>query len=215
MVTYDGSRRAAGTRVYIDGKPQPVDVHSDSLKDTMRTKVPLEDRPAAYDQPHQRRGVAGPADLRPQSLRRRGRATGLVDPPGVDPGEAGRPAEQGRERRAVGLLAPPRRQAVSGPGGPAGRDREGAIGDPRPRHRGPRDAGACRAAQGLRALPRRLRQAAGGSQAGDARVPSAHAGRLAAEPPRFRPMAAAAGASAHRPGDGQPLLAGGLRHRAW
>jgi len=41
MVTYDGSRRAAGTRVYIDGRPQAVDVLSDSLKDTMRTKVPL------------------------------------------------------------------------------------------------------------------------------------------------------------------------------
>ena len=41
MVTYDGSRRAAGTKIYIDGKSQPVDVHSDSLKDTMRTKVPL------------------------------------------------------------------------------------------------------------------------------------------------------------------------------
>jgi hypothetical protein len=41
MITYDGSRRAAGARVYIDGKPQPVDVQSDSLKDTMRTKVPL------------------------------------------------------------------------------------------------------------------------------------------------------------------------------
>ena len=41
MVTYDGSRRASGTRVYIDGKPQAVDVQSDSLKDTMRTKVPL------------------------------------------------------------------------------------------------------------------------------------------------------------------------------
>jgi hypothetical protein len=41
MVTYDGSRRAAGTRIYIDGNPQAVDVASDSLKDTMRTKVPL------------------------------------------------------------------------------------------------------------------------------------------------------------------------------
>ncbi len=41
MITYDGSRRAAGTRVYIDGKPQPVEVLSDSLKDTMRTRVPL------------------------------------------------------------------------------------------------------------------------------------------------------------------------------
>ena len=41
MVTYDGSRRAAGARIYIDGKPQPVDVLSDKLKGTMRTKVPL------------------------------------------------------------------------------------------------------------------------------------------------------------------------------
>jgi mono/diheme cytochrome c family protein len=41
MVTYDGSRRAAGAKIYIDGKPQPVDVESDSLRDTMRTKVPL------------------------------------------------------------------------------------------------------------------------------------------------------------------------------
>ena len=41
MITYDGSRRAAGTGIYIDGKPQAVDVASDSLKDTMRTKVPL------------------------------------------------------------------------------------------------------------------------------------------------------------------------------
>ncbi len=41
MVTYDGSRRAAGAKIYIDGKSQPVDVASDSLKDTMRTRVPL------------------------------------------------------------------------------------------------------------------------------------------------------------------------------
>ena len=41
MVTYDGSRQAAGARIYIDGKPQPVVVESDSLKDTMRTRVPL------------------------------------------------------------------------------------------------------------------------------------------------------------------------------
>ncbi len=41
MVTYDGSRRAAGTRIYIDGKETPTDVRSDTLKGTMRTKVPL------------------------------------------------------------------------------------------------------------------------------------------------------------------------------
>ncbi len=41
MVTYDGSRRAAGAKIYIDGKPQAAVVEADSLKDTMRTKVPL------------------------------------------------------------------------------------------------------------------------------------------------------------------------------
>ena len=41
MVTYDGSRRAAGTRIYVNGRPQPVDTLSDTLKGTMRTKVPL------------------------------------------------------------------------------------------------------------------------------------------------------------------------------
>jgi cytochrome c553 len=41
MVTYDGSQRASGTTIYIDGQPQPVDVENDSLHDTMRTKVPL------------------------------------------------------------------------------------------------------------------------------------------------------------------------------
>ena len=41
MVTYDGSRRAAGAKIYIDGKRQPIDVESDSLKDTLRTRVPL------------------------------------------------------------------------------------------------------------------------------------------------------------------------------
>jgi hypothetical protein len=41
MITYDGSRRAAGAQVYIDGKPQKLIVESDSLRDTMRTRVPL------------------------------------------------------------------------------------------------------------------------------------------------------------------------------
>lgn len=41
MVTYDGSRRAAGAKIYVDGKPQSVIVEADALKDTMRTRVPL------------------------------------------------------------------------------------------------------------------------------------------------------------------------------
>ncbi len=40
-VTYDGSSKAAGIKVYIDGKPQPTTVSSDSLTSSIRTSVPL------------------------------------------------------------------------------------------------------------------------------------------------------------------------------
>jgi hypothetical protein len=40
-VTYDGSGKAAGVKVTIDGKPQAVKVAADSLKGTIRTTVPL------------------------------------------------------------------------------------------------------------------------------------------------------------------------------
>ena len=41
FVTYDASAKAAGTKIYIDGKPQPTGVQSDTLKNTIRTEVPL------------------------------------------------------------------------------------------------------------------------------------------------------------------------------
>jgi hypothetical protein len=41
LVTYDGSVKAAGVKVFINGQPQPVNVSADSLKDTIRTTVPL------------------------------------------------------------------------------------------------------------------------------------------------------------------------------
>ncbi len=40
-VTYDGSSRAAGVKVYIDGEPQPVDVENDKLSQTTQTEVPF------------------------------------------------------------------------------------------------------------------------------------------------------------------------------
>src|SRR5581483_1211843 len=39
--SYDGSGKAAGVRITIDGEPQPVDVENDRLRSTIRTKVPL------------------------------------------------------------------------------------------------------------------------------------------------------------------------------
>ena len=41
FVTYDGSSKASGVKVYFDGKLQELDVEQDRLTDTIRTKVPL------------------------------------------------------------------------------------------------------------------------------------------------------------------------------
>ncbi|HYE17235.1 MAG TPA: DUF1553 domain-containing protein [Tepidisphaeraceae bacterium] len=41
VVAYDGSKKAAGVKVYIDGQPTPVDVEADKLAGTTRTKVGL------------------------------------------------------------------------------------------------------------------------------------------------------------------------------
>jgi len=40
-VSYDGSGKAAGVKVYIDGKPQETNVQADALKSSIRTSVPL------------------------------------------------------------------------------------------------------------------------------------------------------------------------------
>jgi hypothetical protein len=41
FVTYDGSGKAAGVKVYVNGVPQATDVEADRLKGTIRTKVPM------------------------------------------------------------------------------------------------------------------------------------------------------------------------------
>jgi hypothetical protein len=41
LVTYDGSRKASGVQVYVNGDAQPVTVQADSLQHTIRTDVPL------------------------------------------------------------------------------------------------------------------------------------------------------------------------------
>jgi hypothetical protein len=40
-ITYDGSRKAAGVKVYVDGKPRETNIQADSLRGTIRTDVPL------------------------------------------------------------------------------------------------------------------------------------------------------------------------------
>ena len=41
LVTYDGSSKAAGVKVYFDGTPQQVDAYTDKLTKTIRTNVPF------------------------------------------------------------------------------------------------------------------------------------------------------------------------------
>ena len=40
-VVYDGSRKAAGVKVYVNGEKVPTSVQADALKNTIRNKVPL------------------------------------------------------------------------------------------------------------------------------------------------------------------------------
>jgi mono/diheme cytochrome c family protein len=41
LMTYDGKRKGAGVRIYVDGKLEPTDVTNDKLRDTIRTDKPL------------------------------------------------------------------------------------------------------------------------------------------------------------------------------
>jgi hypothetical protein len=41
FVTYDGSSKVAGVKVYVDGVPQEPEIQADALRSTIRTKVPL------------------------------------------------------------------------------------------------------------------------------------------------------------------------------
>jgi hypothetical protein len=41
FVTYDGSGKASGVSIYVNGRKQALDVHADALKGTIRTKTPL------------------------------------------------------------------------------------------------------------------------------------------------------------------------------
>jgi hypothetical protein len=40
-IAYDGSSKAQGVKIFIDGKQAPVNIASDKLRETIRTKVPL------------------------------------------------------------------------------------------------------------------------------------------------------------------------------
>ena len=113
FVTYDGSGKAAGVKIYVDGQPQD-DRRSrpTRLKDTIRTKVPLK-----LGQRHTGSRLdelldPGPADL-PPALSPPPRSSSSPRPPARPAlvAQARRPADRGREGRAVRLVA--RRRTTS------------------------------------------------------------------------------------------------------
>jgi mono/diheme cytochrome c family protein len=60
-VTYDGSAKPDGIKVYLDGVPQPTDTQTNTLKSTVRTKVPFK---VGQREGEQRVQNVGLADLR-------------------------------------------------------------------------------------------------------------------------------------------------------
>jgi mono/diheme cytochrome c family protein len=80
FVTYDGSGRAEGVRVYIDGVPQETVFEANALKNTIRTTVPFK-----IGQRHSGQAIDG---LRVQDVRVYGRA--------LSPAEVGRLAKATR-----------------------------------------------------------------------------------------------------------------------
>jgi hypothetical protein len=71
FVTYDGSGKASGVRLYLNGNPEPMNVFTDKLKSTIRTKVPLK-----FAQRHSTSRIDG---LRVQDVRVYGRALSGVE----------------------------------------------------------------------------------------------------------------------------------------
>ena len=69
MVSYDGSGKAAGVKVYLNGAGQPVDVFTDKLTQTIKTKAPVHDRPAPRQRSAQGCGGSRSSPLWPDAPR--------------------------------------------------------------------------------------------------------------------------------------------------
>ena len=216
FVTYDGSGKAAGVQVYVNGEPQETTVEADQLQEHDPHDGAAQGRPAAQHVPARRPGDAGPADLRPRAVGRGSRPAWRRRP--GPPGWPTKPADQrtrGGEERAVRLVAADawtrRIEALPSKLSDAA---AGGSGDQGARHGRPRHAGAARAEPMAYVLFRGEYDKRRDQVKPD--TPSALP-PMPADLPRnrlgFAAVAAAAGAPADGARHGQPLLAGGLRHR--
>ncbi len=178
LVSYDGSRLAAGVKIYVDGQLQQTSVAAQSLKNTIRTSVPLSVAQRHTSEPAGERRSARPADLRTRAAGRGSGAAHAQHAGRVVGRQAGRRALPGRETGVVRLVAAGARQTFWRTDGARGRF--GARAGPAEiaGEHGAGDAGAERGADGVRAVSRRVRQASGRGDSGDARLFAAHACRL-------------------------------------
>ena len=152
FVTYDGSGKAAGVKIYVNGVPQDDrrrGRHSSRARSapTVPLKIGQRHTTSRLDDV----GAAGPAHLRPgavaatevEQLAAATRAAWLV-------GEARRQAHAGGEERAVRLVAGRAwTRRISELAEQAGRPAAGRGGDQGARHHRPRHAGAARASRRL------------------------------------------------------------------
>src|SRR5205814_8469745 len=94
-VTYDGSAKAAGVKVYVDGVAQKTQVEADALKGTTRTTVPFKIA--------QRNGVDAIKGLAVQDLRLYGKAL-----------SAGEIASLAKSTRLASIVSKPVEQRTEG-----------------------------------------------------------------------------------------------------
>ena len=97
-MTYDGSRKAAGVQVYVDGKAEPLDVTNDTLQRHDPDRQAAAHRPARGVAPVQGQARRRPG-LRPGADRRERGPARRRPGPRAGRGTAGRPrATSGRRR---------------------------------------------------------------------------------------------------------------------
>ncbi len=104
LLSFDGSSKASGIKIYINGTPQAMAPGVDRLQNSIRTNVPLKIA--------QRQVVArlnggldpGSADLRPGAQRRRSRAIDEGHSRRIPGWQTGRSAERSRNGRSLWLV---------------------------------------------------------------------------------------------------------------
>ena len=105
LAVYDGSGKASGVRIYVDGKPIPVDVDRDALRGTLRVTTPLELRPAVSGCACGARvALPGFPDLSPRIVGAGGAPAGLRGPRGRDRAQAALAVERAGIQVRIGFL---------------------------------------------------------------------------------------------------------------